>query len=281
MAERRLFTVAETAALIGMVTGEHQATVKQDIFSAMQSDALPVYGQHGKPIVWMSPAHLQRVDMGEVLNALKYHPEVQAGIHAESAYISTGEGDALMPIEQIAGAIARDKWKDVLDVIASEAWELAHAGELAPLLNGVECDSAKRAHLQSETEAELRQALDCFLNGGLLTVRDAVGIPASRIKGAWVLKSDFLKLLSTYTPVPADNCDTYKNGVSDWRQRVRDAATHWCNERQADGKQKPTKTATANEMAVWCRNNDIKTDTGEYPSWEYIRRHVLNRWNHP
>lgn len=67
----------------------------------------------------------------------------------------------------------------------------------------------------------------------------------------------------------------------DWKQQVRDAATEWCRERHAAGKPKPTKTAVADEMAVWCRNNDVATDGGKKPDAEYIRRHVLNRWTNP
>lgn len=81
--------------------------------------------------------------------------------------------------------------------------------------------------------------------------------------------------------LPVCDVPALDSTVSDWMQRVRDEATRWCRERQKDGKPKATKTAVAEEMAVWCRNNDVKTDTGIYPDAEYIRRHILNRWNHP
>lgn len=79
----------------------------------------------------------------------------------------------------------------------------------------------------------------------------------------------------------AGGSDATDNPASDWRQRIRDEATRWCMERKADGKKEPTKKAIAAEMAVWCRNNDVMTDTGVNPNAEYVRRHVLNRWNHP
>lgn len=67
----------------------------------------------------------------------------------------------------------------------------------------------------------------------------------------------------------------------DWKQQVRDAATEWCRDRQAAGKPKPTKTAVAAEMAIWCKNEGVTTGGDKDPDAEYIRRHVLNRWRHP
>lgn len=69
--------------------------------------------------------------------------------------------------------------------------------------------------------------------------------------------------------------------VVDWAHKVRSEATRWYVEQIESNRTKPTKIAISKEMAVWCRNNEITTDTQEYPSAEYIRRHVLNRWSHP
>lgn len=86
-----------------------------------------------------------------------------------------------------------------------------------------------------------------------------------------------VKAIEGKQPEPAPT----NNTASNWHQQVRDAATQWCSERKAEGKQKPTKVAVADEMEVWCRNNDIRSDSGTNPSAEYIRRHVLNIWKIP
>lgn len=69
--------------------------------------------------------------------------------------------------------------------------------------------------------------------------------------------------------------------VTDWAQAIRSEATRWYIEQLEGRRGMPTKVAISKEMAVWCRNNEITTDTGEYPKAEYIRRHVLNSWKKP
>jgi hypothetical protein len=59
---------------------------------------------------------------------------------------------------------------------------------------------------------------------------------------------------------------------SDWKWLVRDAAFKICLERRAEGKPPFTKSKLAEETATWCRNHDVKTETGKYPSSEYLRK---------
>lgn len=69
--------------------------------------------------------------------------------------------------------------------------------------------------------------------------------------------------------------------VADWAHAIRGEATRWYIEQLESHRTRPTKTAISKEMSIWCRNNEVTTDTGEYPKAEYIRRHVLNSWKQP
>lgn len=43
----------------------------------------------------------------------------------------------------------------------------------------------------------------------------------------------------------------------------------------------PTKNNILNDLAKWCRENEILTPGGIYPSCGYIERHVLRKWKPP
>jgi hypothetical protein len=43
----------------------------------------------------------------------------------------------------------------------------------------------------------------------------------------------------------------------------------------------PTKHSIKDDLAKWCRENEIKTTSGNYPTGEYINRHVLQKWKPP
>ncbi len=53
-----------------------------------------------------------------------------------------------------------------------------------------------------------------------------------------------------------------------WRRAIRNSAT-------------PTKNNIKDGLGTWCRENNVKTNSGIYPTDQYIARHVLREWTPP
>ena len=76
----------------------------------------------------------------------------------------------------------------------------------------------------------------------------------------------------------ADN----KSAELGWKARVQaEAAALWIRIRKSGGT--PKVYNIKDDMARWCRANDVKTDDGVYPSAGYLRTHVLSskHWTPP
>jgi hypothetical protein len=68
--------------------------------------------------------------------------------------------------------------------------------------------------------------------------------------------------------------------TSKWILLVQaEAAKHWQNLKGM--KCSPTKRNIIDDLAKICREKEIKTDYGIYPSAQYIYRHVLRAWTPP
>ena len=67
---------------------------------------------------------------------------------------------------------------------------------------------------------------------------------------------------------------------SNWKLLVQaEAARRWKALRAAGAN--PTLHSIRDDLAIWCRNEGVKTKTGINPNSEYIYRHVLRNWAPP
>ena len=70
--------------------------------------------------------------------------------------------------------------------------------------------------------------------------------------------------------------------VPNWKLRVQEEAANMFKRARISGAS-PTVHSIKDDLATWCRQQDIKTDGGIYPSGEYLRVHVLSgrHWQKP
>lgn len=70
--------------------------------------------------------------------------------------------------------------------------------------------------------------------------------------------------------------------ATNWKMKVQiEAAAHFKVLRKSGAS--PTVHSILDKMVAWCRTNDVKTDSGIYPSSGYLRTHVLGgkHWSPP
>lgn len=68
--------------------------------------------------------------------------------------------------------------------------------------------------------------------------------------------------------------------VGNWKLKVQaEAASLWKKLKEAGCN--PTKNNIKDDLARWCRDQDVQTDRGINPSSEYISRHALRDWTPP
>ena len=68
--------------------------------------------------------------------------------------------------------------------------------------------------------------------------------------------------------------------LPNWMMQVQAEATaRWKRYRAQSAV--PTKHNLRDELAKWCRDNDIRTKQGSFPTAQYIARHVLRMWVPP
>ncbi len=69
---------------------------------------------------------------------------------------------------------------------------------------------------------------------------------------------------------------------NNWKMQIQIEATALCQRLYASGA-KPSQTDLADSMARLCKQKNIKTSTGIFPTSGYIRNHVLGskHWNFP
>ena len=76
--------------------------------------------------------------------------------------------------------------------------------------------------------------------------------------------------------------DGVESATSNWKMQIQAEAALRFQRLRASGAS-PTTHSILDDMATWCRTNDVKTDSGIYPSSGYLRTHVLGgkHWNPP
>lgn len=86
------------------------------------------------------------------------------------------------------------------------------------------------------------------------------------------------------TPAPevAEDASTPLQAVPNWKMKIQAEATAHCLTLRKAGAN-PTKNSIVDSMAQWCRDNNVMTDGGIYPSANYLRTHVLGgqHWDWP
>ncbi|SFH85513.1 hypothetical protein SAMN04515618_104170 [Collimonas sp. OK307] len=78
-----------------------------------------------------------------------------------------------------------------------------------------------------------------------------------------------------------DATEVADNGpMTHWMMRVQaEANARWIRLRKSGAS--PTKHNLRDDLAKWCRENDIRTKQGAFPTGAYIARHVLKKWVPP
>ena len=112
------------------------------------------------------------------------------------------------------------------------------------------------------------------LNRALVTVDDLRGF----LSGTGVV----VELADAAKPVKADAAvKAPKRPPTNWRHKIQEAAyEHWIRLRACGAN--PTRHSILGDMAKWCQDNDVKTDSGIYPQAGYIKNVVLNGdWKEP
>ena len=76
--------------------------------------------------------------------------------------------------------------------------------------------------------------------------------------------------------------DKVANESNNWKMRIQVEAASRFKRLRASGAS-PTVHSIINDMAKWCRDNNVKTDGGIFPAPGYLRTHVLSRkhWSPP
>lgn len=83
-------------------------------------------------------------------------------------------------------------------------------------------------------------------------------------------------------PVPAVGTPSNKTPTENWILLVQaEAARCWKNLKEIGCN--PTRHNIMSDLAKWCRDNNVKSSSGIFPSEEYIYRHVLRSkiWKPP
>jgi hypothetical protein len=70
--------------------------------------------------------------------------------------------------------------------------------------------------------------------------------------------------------------------LANWKMRIQVEATSYFLRLRANGAS-PTVHSMLDDLVIWCRANDVKTDGGIFPSAGYLRTHVLGgkHWEPP
>jgi len=81
---------------------------------------------------------------------------------------------------------------------------------------------------------------------------------------------------------PVSVCPGLDPATANWKMRIQVEAASRMKRLRASGAS-PTTHSILDDMATWCRANDVKTDNGIYPSSGYLRTHVLGgkHWKPP
>ena len=85
---------------------------------------------------------------------------------------------------------------------------------------------------------------------------------------------------STKLTASQPKADVSAPPLENWMMQVQaEAAKRWIRYRKQSAN--PTKNTLKDELAKWCKTENIRTKSNINPSAEYLYRHVLRRWTPP
>lgn len=93
---------------------------------------------------------------------------------------------------------------------------------------------------------------------------------------------DVHALADSYSPQQDEMPEQDSGPVPNWKMLVQAEAAAMFKQQRAMGAQ-PTVYNIVDTMARWCRENDVRTSSGAFPSASYLRVHVLSgkHWKPP
>ena len=168
---------------------------------------------------------------------------------------------------------------------------------LRNLMNGASLHIAPRKAPKWRRIAEV-SSIDKVIFGAFLDQRlpcvDKNGLPRpvptmpSEFSQLYVSKRDVNKLLVAagyrviWEPKAKRAPRQISTQIINWKLQIQIEATARCKRLYASGAY-PSRTDLADSMASFCKKNNIKTNTGSFPSKGYIRTHVLGgmQWKPP
>jgi hypothetical protein len=131
----------------------------------------------------------------------------------------------------------------------------------------------------------LNKSLPCIDKNGLLL---PIPTTPSEFSQFYVCKSDVNKLLQSsgyrLEWKPKNKRASRKKLTQDvnWKHLVHIEATALCIRLYRSGAN-PSRSDLAKNLELWCSKNNIKTDSGNFPSNGYLRTHILGsrEWRFP
>lgn len=130
-------------------------------------------------------------------------------------------------------------------------------------------------------EPKMQPACDALLSNASTTLKNA-SVSASPSKRESKINAE-----TSQEPVPTIETSSKpmakdKGSPSQWKMKIQAEATALCLRLYEQGCN-PTIHSIKDDLATWCRENGIVTDSGIHPSSEYLRVHVLSsrHWKPP
>lgn len=223
---------------------------------------LGIFSDYSDPISWFFPKPLQRIYFHGTLKSLSV---CQLGIVAISSHGNSTKSDILRPhkvapfetlhsdpdiraIDMPGTFFGRlretDGYLDSITTIPKFEW-LFHISDLR-VISGYDMQE-RQQDVQADQQA----------NSALLTV----------------IESD---------PLAESNIKKIDSGPKDWKIMIQAEAARMIIDGRKSGAQ-PVVHSIIDDLARWCKNNNVRTSSGIFPSAGYIRTHVLSakHWTTP
>jgi hypothetical protein len=205
------------------------------------------------------------------------------GVNGESLCMA---GDYL---EQLNATIARQAQGFLTVAEAAQSLEDTEPGVVAKEMIG---EMLNAFHVN---ELDIRNPGDKMRTRAKGTVRDFIHLVKICDVNEWLEKIQCVsyrlnvaapaQTTATLAPAPeepANDDAAPRPAVPNWKMLIQAEATAYCLRLRKAGAN-PTKNSILEPMVNWCRDNNVKTDGGIYPSDGYLRTHVLGgkHWDVP
>lgn len=248
----------DQAALRRAVAAEN---IAKTLTAMVLRQELTVRSRHG-----MTPLELpvgRQLEDGFLIPTIDLAP-LRTALGIGIRFTTYGKGPTFWTIEAAANAIAdHEAWTDAArDTLRLQMLQAARSGALR----------VRHPHTDLPIEGE---ALD--------NVRDFYELVSREDVVAWLREEGVAyQMPSLAEASPAPPIDATVKPPKQWKMRVQaEAAAEWKKLRALGCN--PTRASIRPHLVKWCRENDVKTDTGINPADGYLRSHVLSgkHWTPP